>query len=171
MAVNAAIKNHDYAGAAKTLDELTKLLNGAAPSAGGSQGQISLVKLGKARIEWNNVRLHAVQEIQRLKQILEDEYKDDEEDKKALAQALQRLDSTINTMNAELGDQLDRLLNADGTERAKLAPIAKTVVEKMISFVGTDELMAVMDGNEYAPDMLVTAPIRRKLQEIAATLG
>jgi hypothetical protein len=129
------------------------------------------VKLGKARLEWNGVRSQAIGEIRRLKEILQKVYEGNQATQSALSAAHQRLDSMIATMNEELGDQLDQLLNSDPAARPNQAKTAKTVLGRFINFVESDEVLSVIDGNEYAPDMEVARPLHDKLQEIAGALG
>ena len=157
-----------FAKSLAILDRLEGLLN--APAATSASGEISLVKLGKARVEWIDVRSKAMQELQRFKQILQDEYQDDPKEQTALANAIQRLTKTGAALNEELADQLDRVLNTDTAQRPQQLNTAKSVLARFVNFLESDDLMSVIDGNEYAPDMLVAEPLRRKLQEIAAAL-
>lgn len=132
---------------------------------------VSLVALGKARLEWDSVRQHAIGEFERLKGILKDEYEDFDDEQAALEAAVQRLNSMIATLNEELGDRLDTVLNSDPGQRPTLTGAAKSVLERFTSFVDADEILAGIDGNEYAPDMQVAAPMRSTLQKIASALG
>ena len=136
-----------------------------------SATEFSIAKLGIARVEWESVRTHATEEFKRLKNILQAEYAGDDVEQEAVTVALERLDSMITSINEELGDRLDKVLNADPPDRPKLTTAAKTVLERFVSFATSDKIMSVIDGNEYAPDMQVAAPLRAKLQEITAALG
>ena len=173
-AVFARKKEFDQANL--LLDRVEKLLptnpaiDQLPPESSGKQS-ISLVKLGKARIEWDGVRSQALKEIQRLKDLLQEAYGDDQSEQQAHSTAMQRLDSTIASMNEELGDRLDDVLNAEALQRPKVAATAKLVLERFISFVESDQLMSLIDGNEYAPDMLVAKPLRANLKEIVTALA
>jgi hypothetical protein len=177
LSVNTALKNKDYAGANATLDELEPLLQGAAPK--GNQGQapqgtgkLSIVKLGKARIEWGNLRSRAVSDIATLKSKLQEEFGSDAEQTAQLGAALKTLDGTISQLNDNLGLQLDAVLNAKtDNERAALAGTAKATMQQFQRYVDSDTIIAELDGNEVMPDMLVIGPLKAKLQEIAAALG
>ncbi len=161
-----------YAKSMTILDKLEGLLK-ATPAAGaaGASAELSVVKLGKARLEWIDVRLKAMKELERFKQILQDEYQDDPKQQSALANAIQRLTKTGAALNQELADQLDRVLNADTAQRPQQLNTAKSVLARFVNFLESDELMSVIDGNEYAPDMQIAGPLRRKLQDIAAALA
>src|SRR5262245_58654431 len=68
VAVNALMKKGDYAGANAKLDELEGLVKGPKPMESGGKapqgdGKLSLVKLGKARIEWGQLAGKAVTDI------------------------------------------------------------------------------------------------------------
>jgi uncharacterized protein YqeY len=176
VSVNAAIKNHDYAGASKTLDELEGLLQGpklsgdGAPS--GTGGKLSLVKLGKARIEWDQLRTKAVTDIGTLQQKLQEEYKDDADQSSQLAAAVKTLGGLVTQLNAELGAKLDDVLNAqDEGKRKPFIDGAKATMTKFIQFVQGDKIMMALDGNEIMPEMHVVAPLQGKLKEIASALG
>ena len=173
VSVSARIKNHDFVGASKVLDELEALLQGPRTAGGGeapeSDGKLSLVKLGKARLEWINIRQKAVQEIDRLMSILQKRYQGDPKQKGALTSSEKRLKSTFAAINEELGSKLDDVLNAAPEKRAPLIAAAKGTLGKFIHFIATDEIMSVIDGNEYAPDMAIAGPMRAsKLAEIKA---
>ncbi len=164
---NGAIQSRDVARASQCLDGLEQYCGGTPGDAAG----LSLVKLGKARLEWDGVRAEAVREIQRLKLTMQEEYKDDPEEQAAVGKALGRLDGLITSLNEELGEQLDQVLNAEPEPRRRLLPTAQATLKRFVTFVDSDQLMSVIDGNEYAPDMRVAGPLRAKLQAIAAALG
>lgn len=158
----------EFAKSLAILDKLDELLN-AAPTA--TVPTLSVMKLGKARMEWIQVRLHALREFRRLKDILHEEYKDDPEEQKALAASKARLDGLVASINEELGVQLDEVLNADPEQQQELIPVAKATLERFVRVIKSDDILSVIDGNEYAPDMQVAAPLTAKLQEIAAVLA
>jgi hypothetical protein len=141
------------------------------PKDAGAANGISVMKLGKARHEWNDARIHAIGEIRRLQEILQEVYEGNQAVQSALSAAHQRLDSMIATMNEELGNQLDKVLNANADERPTQTSTAKTLLGRFLHFVESDEVLSVIDRNEYAPDMEVAKPLQAKLQQIAAALG
>jgi hypothetical protein len=141
-----------------------------AKSAGNSSGP-SLVQLGKARLEWNQTRGHAVSELSRLKSILQREYRDASDEQAALVKALRKLDDTITAMDEELSRRLDQVLNAPPAKRPELVTAAKSTAQRIVSRLGSDEILLSIDGNELAPEMQVAAPLRAKLSEIVASLG
>lgn len=163
-----AARKKDFAAANAMLDQVEAALAGsAAPAAAG----FSVAQLGKARIEWAQARAHAVAEFARLKAILQEEYRDDEDEQATLSAALRKLDSMITTLDEELADRLDEVLNADPAQRAGRSVAAKAALRRIVAFVVSDEILRGIDGNEYAPDMQVAAPLRARLQAIGAALG
>ena len=159
---------NDFVGANALLDQVEKLL--AAGAASASDSAHSLAQLAKARIEWNSARAHAVSELARLKKILQHEYRDAREEQAALAKALQRVDSTIDAMDDELNSRLDRVVNAQAAQRAGQAAAAKATLQRLIKLVSSDEVLQNIDGNELAPDMVIAAPLRARLTDIAQSL-
>ena len=143
-----------------------------APSGGdsASTGTFSVMRLGKARVEWIGVRRAAVSEIERLRETINAEFKDDEEQAAQLAAALGELGQRINYLNPTLEEQLDALLNASPAEQGKFVGVARDTLEQFISYLDTDELMMEFDGNEVLPDMVVVAPMRAALSNIAAAM-
>jgi len=139
--------------------------------ADGAAAPPEMVALGKARLEWGQARAHAVSELARLKGILQTEYRDAADEQEALAKALERLDATIATMDEALSDQLDGIVNAPAGERATLAASARATLTRLIGFVGSDQVLSTIDGNELAPDMKVAEPLRQRLQAISVALG
>jgi hypothetical protein len=136
-----------------------------------ANGGLSLVQLGKVRVEWNQTRGHAVSELTRLKSILQREYRDATDEQAALVKALRKVDDSITAMDEELSNQLDQVLNAAPAKRAELALAAKATLRRIVTRLGTDEVLLAVDGNELAPEMKVAAPLRAKLTEIVASLG
>lgn len=174
-AFKAGLKAADVDAAKQALLTIAKLLpKASSPSTDAGTGNgagISLVKLGKVRLEWDTVRRQAIKELQRLKDLLLEEYEGDRNEAAALTAAHQRLDAMVAQMNEELGDRLDDVLNADAAVRPTKAAEAKSVVLRIIDLVDNDDILSVVDGNEYAPDMRVAQPMRSKLQEIVVTLA
>jgi hypothetical protein len=132
--------------------------------------QPSLAQLAKARVEWNAARSHAVSELARLKNILQQEYRDAGSEQAALAKALQRVDATIGAMDNELNDRLDQVASAQAAQRAAQVAAAKTALQRLIKLVSSDEILQNIDGNELAPDMVIAAPLRARLTDIAQSL-
>ncbi len=163
--VKTLVKDANFSSASQVLDELEALLGKPISDS------ISLVALGKARLEWNAARQHAISELRRLKEILREVYEGDAEEEAALNNSFQRLDSMIEQMTEELGDSLDDVLNADLAQRPALAKLAKAILSRFTNFVESDEIMSVIDDNEYAPDMIVAQPLRDKLSDISTALA
>jgi hypothetical protein len=131
----------------------------------------ALAGLGKSRLEWGQARAHAVGELTRLKQILQNDYRDATDEQAALAAALQRVDATIAAIDEELTNRLDRVINAPAAQRAEVAAAARTAVMRIENLLGSDRILQSIDGNELAPEMMVAEPLRARLKEIAASLS
>src|SRR5262249_8276828 len=177
--VQVFARKQDFAQANAVLDQVEQLLRSPAPMAApaahpqalAATTGLSLVKLGKARLEWLATRTHAIRDIEHLQAAIEVEFKDDPEQQVQLAAALKRLGALVTELNEELGNQLDAVLNAeDDGQRQALIRIAQATLARFRHFVDTDEVVALLDGNEVLPEMQVAAPVRSKLQGIAVAL-
>jgi hypothetical protein len=177
VAVNTLIKNGDYAGANTTLNELEGLVKGPQPMMGegkapGTDGKLSIVKLGKARIEWGQLASKAVADIGTMMELIEEEFADYTDQKTELANAKKRVEGLIGDLKDELSPALDNVLNGqDDNQRKPLIERAKGILAKYVKIVQSDPIMTKLDGNEVMPEMKVCAPMQGKLQEIAAALG
>jgi len=136
-----------------------------------SGGKVSIMRLGKARVEWIDVRRTAVSEVSRLRDAIADEYADDDEQAMQLANALSDLDERINWLDATLEDQLDAVLNAADAERPPLVRTARATLDRFTGYLTGDAIMKELDGNEVLPDIVVVAPLKTALTNIAAALG
>ncbi len=159
-------KLDDARGVLLNLGKFIKSLAAGAKSA----GQLSLVQLGKARLEWLDIWRSGVSEIERLKNTLLEMFRDDAKQAGQLAVALKDLDDTISQIDNTLSDRLDEVINANYDSRPKLIASAKAIIERLNASLSTP-LMLLMDDNDVVPGMLVVAPLRAKLQEISAALG
>lgn len=138
----------------------------------GGIGGVSVMKLGKARIEWRNTREAAIKSMDVLKVKLAEGYESQPEMQSEVAGALKRLDEVFVKLNEVLYEQLDDVLNeSDPGKRADLANVAKKTMADFMKYVDGDRVMRALDNNEFAPNTQITAPLRAKLQEIAAALG
>ncbi len=144
--------------------------SGAGQPQGGSGG-VSVVKLGKARLEWANTRLQGISGIERLKTAIADDYADMPEAGDAVRAALGRLDRLVAQIDARLQDELDAVLNAPAEARGPLAERVRGTISGFSAMVDKDPILAALDGNEFVPELSVAAPLRAKLAEISAALG
>ena len=177
VAVSTQIKNQDFVAAAKTLDELEGLVKATRPMEGAGNGpkgdgKFSVMKLGKARIEWGQLASKAIADIGNLMELIEDEFGDDPNQKDQLANAKKRVEKLVADLKDELSPALDNVLNGqDETQRKPLIETAKGMLAKYMKILQSDPIMTKLDGNEVMPDMQVAAPMQAKLQEISAALG
>jgi hypothetical protein len=156
------------------LGQLVELLKSAVPPTApqaGATGKVSLVKLGKARLEWIGVRDAALADIRKLQKSIEAEFRDDAEQAQELKAALARLNESIRELEAKLHEELDQVLNAEEAARPALVGVARKTLTRLTSYLHTDPIMAELDDNEVVPGMKVAAPLRAKLDEISAALG
>ncbi len=177
------VRNKEFGKAGEILNRLeASLPKGAATAKAPEKGQtekghsdvggISVMKLGKARVEWISIRTIAIKEIKRIQFALQREFMDDHEQQQQLDKALSRLDKISADLNENLDEQLDQVLNAQTeSDRQKLAAAAKTSLASLVQLIENDPIVANMDGNEILPDTKIVAPMRAKLAEIAAALG
>ncbi|WP_217351824.1 hypothetical protein [Ruegeria sp. HKCCD8929] len=134
-------------------------------------GPVSLVKLGKVRLEWPETRTKAFADLDRLKKHIESEYSDMPEAAGAVSAALSQLDKSLATFNENLHEQLDEVLNADESDRKAQVDAAHDMIKRFNKHVDSDPILAELDGNDILPDVSIAAPIRAKLSEIATALG
>lgn len=133
--------------------------------------KVSIVKLGKSRLEWKTTRDTAGADLKRLKKVIADEFVDDKEQAAALAAAMKTFDNLVAEVENDLHEQLDTILNADPEARKPLIVVAKKTIAKLSSTLDNDEVMAEIDDNEFIPGFSVVAPLKKKLQDISAALG
>ncbi|MBN8626370.1 MAG: hypothetical protein J0M17_12860 [Planctomycetes bacterium] len=164
--VGAALKAKSFEQAEALLDDLTQMLGRRASTA----PALSLVKLGRARLEWIDGRKKAIHEIRRLQQALQAEF-DGGDQQLELNRAVKRLELLIADLDAKLEDCLDAVLNAAESERSTALAQARVTLQKSQALVDADEIMVELDGNEVLPDMVVAATLRERLQAVAAALA
>jgi hypothetical protein len=168
------IKSGQLDQAQKALGQLIDLLKSAVPATApptGKTGQVSLVKLGKARLEWIGVRDAALADIRKLQGAIAAEFRNDAEQTQELKAALTRLNESIRELEAKLHEELDQVLNAEEAARPALVGVARKTLTRLTSYLDSDPIMAELDDNEVVPGMKVVAPVRAKLDEISAALG
>ncbi len=163
-----------YENAIKAIDRLALAVQQATGSLGNPQATdpaVSIMKLGKARVEWLTTRNKAVSDLAGLKAIIAEEFRDDGEQASALAEAMKTFDQIIATVENNLHEQLDAILNAEVNARVPLVKTAKATIAELVNKLTTDEVIMEIDGNEFDPTTNVVAPLNSKLQEISAALG
>jgi hypothetical protein len=154
------------------LQELLEAVDKASATQSGSgTGKISVMKLGKARIEWVSVRDKAVADMKQLRAAIAAEFASDGDQAQALNAALKELDRVMNNLVVNLPEELDKILNAEETARVGLIRTARETLESLNVLFATDPIVSELDGNEVLPDFLLVAPVRSKLGEISAALG
>jgi hypothetical protein len=172
------IQGNDLEAAKADLSQLVALLKSMPrptadqqPAASGGGGKFSIVKLGKARVEWLAVRDAALAGIRQLRQAIEAEFADDEEQTQQLREALATLDQKIRELEVRLHEELDQILNAEEQVRPGLIANTKKTVLQLTGFLDSDPIMGEIDDNEVVPGMRIIKPVRDKLTEISAALG
>jgi hypothetical protein len=176
-AVRTAAAGGNEAEAKARTEQLVAVLGklgvtGAAPApAAAAAGGVSLVKLGKARLEWADARVQGVSGIQRLKVAIQEDYADMPEAGDAVRAALGRLDKLVGQIDDRLVDELDAVLNAPAEARGPLADRARSTIAGFSAVVDKDPILAALDGNEFVPELSVVAPLRARLAAISAALG
>lgn len=147
----------------------------APPEAGGKPGEaagFSVAKLSKARLDWATVRGEALRGIEQLARRVEDEYRNEADQRAQVAEATKKLRGLATQLKADLETQLDKVLNAaDTAARAAQMRAAKASLTEVLRVVATDPLMKELDGNELMPGLQIVKPMQDKLREIAAALG
>lgn len=146
-------------------DLLGKLVLGA-----NDDGGVSLVALGKARLEWPGVRDRAFEDLGRLKAAITADYADMPEAAGQVSAALATLDKSLSVFQYALHDKLDEVLNADGeARRAKVGEVRK-IIDAFGKRLDSDPILGALDDNDILP-VKIAAPLRGKLGEISGALG
>ncbi len=173
--IKAAAQDNDAGSVKKRMGQLQEALTKLAEAAGSgdavSQSKLSLVKLGKARIEWPDTRSNALGELERLKKKIEEDYADMPEASEQVSNAMKLLDKSFETFHDKLHDQLDAVLNAEEAARNQEVDAARKMIDLFSKHVEKDPIISALDGNDILPDISIAAPIRAKLAEISAALG
>ncbi len=129
-------------------------------------------KLAKVRQEWAAARSEAVRGIEQLARAIEQEYRDEVDQRAQVAEATKRLRALAGQLKDDLEKQLDLVIKAaDAAARSTQLRTAKTRLTEVLRVVATDPLMKELDGNELMPQLRVVKPMQDKLREIAAVLG
>lgn len=145
---------------------------GPAPTKPEEHANVSVMKLGKARIEFIATKRSALASMTTLKEKFRETYADHPEMLRPMKAALKKLDAVIAQLNVDLDEQLDNILNeSDLTRRDTLVKKARATMTEFSKFVDSNEVMKNLDGNEFVPSTQITGPLRSKLKEIAAALG
>ncbi len=161
-----------FGNAIKAIDRLQIAVKTAIDaSASATVSGVSIQKLGKARIEFGQLRESAIGQLEDIKEEIKSEYSSDEEQAGALVGAIKRLDELIAALDKELIDRLDEVLNASEEGRGPLVEVARKVVGRFQSFLESDVVASQVDGNEFIPETNAIEPMRAKLDEIVEALG
>lgn len=176
LAVAASIKSNAEAGdtaglgkAAQDLQRLTAALDkllGTAPATG-----FSIQKLGVARLEWSKTRQKAMTDMEELKGEIKELYADTPEHTSQVTAAMKRLDDIFKTLNEDLEDDLDKVLNAAETARADPIRVARATMKKFQDFIAGDPVLAAIDGNEILSEISIREPMSGRLKNISQALG
>ena len=149
--------------------EIPAAANVADESAGGT---VSIVKLGKARLEWAAHKKRMFAEINRLKNAVQKAYQTAPDMQGAVSGGLAKLDTALSQFSDDLADQLDAVLNeSDPDRQQKLSGEAAKTAAGFLAFCDADPVVSAIDGNEFLPDMNIVGAARVRLHKITAALG
>lgn len=133
---------------------------------------LPLVRLGRARLQWMDARQRALDGVTALKGEIAEEFADRPDQQQQLAQALATLGNKLDELGPRLEEQLDQMLNArTPNEQGDLAKTVRTTLQRFMAYVDSDPIIGALDGNEVLPSMMVTAPMRAALSQIAKALA
>ena len=131
-----------------------------------------LVELGKSRIEWNSVRQRARSEAKRLKTSIREAYEEYSDLLPAVDGALAKIDRMLSTLDEDLHDQLDLVLNApDATARKKSIEKAQSTVRRFMDFSSSDPVASSIDDNGFDDSIQIVAPVVAQLKTVQTALG
>ena len=133
--------------------------------------KVSLVKLGRARIEWRDTLAASRRELSSFKQALAQRFAGVPDPQGLVPAALKQLDESLAQLDDALLVQLDAVLNGSEQERPPLIATAQSTMRAFRSRISADPVMAALDGNEVRPETIVTGPLHAKLAEIEAAFS
>ncbi len=139
--------------------------------AAGRATKVSLVKLGRARIEWRDTLAASRAELSAFKQALAQRFAGVPDPEGRVPAALKRLDESLTQLDDALLVQLDALLNGSEQDRPPLIAKAQSTMRAFRSRIAADPVMAALDGNEVRPETIVTGPLHAKLADIEAAFS
>ncbi len=161
----------DPGKAQAALAALTELL-GRRDEKADAEGGLSLVRLGKTRIEWIGVRDTSLAAIDELSAKINDFYEGFPALLPQIGASIAKLNTLVARIDNNLHNQLDVVLNArDEESRAREIQTAKSLIRGLSSFIDSDPVARTIDDNPFDPGLRVVAPVRSTLSEISAALG
>jgi hypothetical protein len=93
-------------------------------------------------------------------------------DRKAVDDAMAKLDTLKTKLHIDLGSQLAAITREkDPKQRARLKSTAKNTLAALTSVVVGDDLMADIDRNELLPNLVVVAPMKESLKKVIGALA
>lgn len=130
-------------------------------------------RIDKALVDaWATVRSDALRGIDQLAKRIEQEYRDEHDQRKQVQDAVGRLRALAGQLKADLETQLAQAIKeADANRRAALLRTAKTTLTGVLRTVAQDPLMKELDGNELMPELKIVKPMQERLREIATALN
>ena len=129
-------------------------------------------QIRKLRQDWATARSEAVRGIESLARTIEQEYRDEVDQRAQVAEATKKLRTLAAQLKDDLEKQLDEMLRtADAAARRNQVASAKTRLTEVLRVVAADPLMKEIDGNELMPSLRVVKPMQDSLRDIAAALG
>ena len=162
-------------GDAEALAQLRKLCDDALSKiAGAGQGtaSVSVARLGKARLEWDGLRIDALKSVDTLKSNIRTAYGPQSDVAKEVDAALSRLDGAIGQLNEELSSELDKLLNlSDAAKRSAKAEDVARLAGRFLDLTTSDPILSAIDGTVFMPGVSVVKPLRGKLNDILSAIG
>jgi ribosomal protein S20 len=170
-----AAKAGNDAAATEAQRRLTVLLDkieAQKGEAGQGAGGVSVMKLGKARIEWRDVRGMALADVGTLKTRIRSAFRTMPEQREAVEAGLKKLDDALAELNDELGVELDKILTeSDAAKRAAMAKDVAATTRKFLKMTETHPVISAIDGTVYMPGIQVVKPLTKTLNDILDALA
>jgi hypothetical protein len=145
-------------------------LPGADEIAGEPSGKPGLVAFARTRLEWEDAKKQAANDLANLRQAVEGDA-EEEEDATIFAAAVSRLEQVMARFQEGLGDALDDLANADEPGKISASKArAGQIVDGYLAHISSDPVLAHIEHNPYvaAP---VAATLRAPLEKVRAQLA
>lgn len=154
------------------LEEILSKAEGSLKDAGQGTADVSVKKLGQARLEWRNVRQSALKSVTTLKDNIRQAYSDYPDLTQQVDKSLTRLDGAVSQLSDELGEALDEVLSeTDAAKRAEKARDVANLTRKFITYTSSDPVLSSIDGTVFLPGVAVIQPMVDKLGDLLNALG
>ncbi|MEL7472108.1 MAG: hypothetical protein AAGK04_02235 [Planctomycetota bacterium] len=111
---------------------------------------VSQKQLAQASLAWEKTRGAIKKDVEKLQKEIIKTFKD-APNSKDLAKSVKQMDAIVKDFGDDLGDKIDKLVNATGEEAIRLQQSVQSEIKKQLNHVQKDPLFKQIDKNPFAP--------------------